>query len=98
MNKLDTYFEEWHDEMQKICKVLMIQEIRRKTFLQKVFSSKKTDKNNKKYLKEQDKIKVWKNNLEEITMRIEPKFKMMINRLNAIPQDMIKTTESEKDI
>ncbi len=90
MKKLDAYLEEWQEETQKICKIFVLQEERKKTFTQKIFSIKKTKKNDEKYLKEADKISIWKSNILEVTMKIESKFKMMQNRLDAMPQKQIE--------
>ncbi|MEA2092123.1 MAG: hypothetical protein U9O83_07150 [Campylobacterota bacterium] len=90
MKKLAAYIEEWHEETQKICELFIEQEGRKKTLKEKVFGRKKNEKNEKKYIKEQDKIKVWKANITAVTFKLENKFKMMRNRLNAMPEEMVE--------
>ncbi|MEA1954686.1 MAG: hypothetical protein U9O24_09880 [Campylobacterota bacterium] len=87
MKKLNAYIEEWHEDTEKICKLFMEQENRKKTLTEKLF--KKRQKGNS-YTKEQDKIDLWKMNILSITIKIESKFKMMKNRLNAMSEEMVE--------
>ena len=67
-----------------------MQEKKQKTFTQKIFSRKKSQKNDEKYKNDKDKIIIWKSNIVEVTIKIESKFKMMKNRMNAMPEKQIE--------
>ncbi|SFV55795.1 hypothetical protein MNB_SV-9-160 [hydrothermal vent metagenome] len=80
MEELHSYHEEWHDEYQKICNLLLIGDDNKKSFF------KRLKGNNIKslYEKEKDKIDIYVEDRNQAQNSINKKFEMMKKRLSAM--------------